>query len=108
MAAALDAPPTGVIVVPPGPPGCPPPETALVTYDGSTAVCCPPAPPGVGSKRSHPAPLNYNSGQAWASAVVTTHVPFARGCPAVKPIAIRDGMPMSRASTAIANANCWQ
>ena len=28
--------------------------------------------------------------------------------PGVKPTATRDGMPSSRASTAIANANCWQ
>src|SRR6266568_6133461 len=71
------APPPGRVLV------SPPPETAALTYDGSTAWSCPPAPRGVGSNRSQPTPLKYSSGQACASAVVTAQVPPGRGWPAV-------------------------
>src|SRR5258708_18054616 len=53
---------------PPAPPVELPPAPAVYTYDGSTAVCWPPSPPGVRSDRRPPAPLKYISGQAWASA----------------------------------------
>src|SRR5579859_2338998 len=94
------------------PPACPfvepPGEVDALTYDGATAVCWPRSPPGVGSNRSQPRPVKYSSGQACASAVVTSQLPSGCWRPAVKPIATLDGIPISRASTAIAKANCWQ
>lgn len=63
---------------------------------------------GVGSKRVHPTPSKYSSGQAWASRSPTETDPSSCVVPGAKPTATRAGMPSVRAIAAIANEKCTQ
>ncbi len=63
---------------------------------------------GVGSKRVHPAPSKYSSGQACASFVPTAIEPSGCGVPGVKPTATRAGMPSVLAMAAMENEKWTQ
>src|SRR5699024_8536889 len=67
----------------------------------------PAGPPGVGSKRTQPAPSEESSGQAEESCILSTEAPSDSSPPA-KPTPMRAGIPMVLAMIVIAEENWTQ